>query len=48
MTKGGWSVSGTFGIITPCSATYYMVDGAAVSLNLATKASLGGNKTLET
>ena len=39
-----WSVSDTFGIITPCSATHHLVVGGPVSLNLATKASFGGKK----
>ena len=41
-----WSVSDIFGIITLCSATYHLVVGGPVSLNLATKASFGGKKTL--
>ena len=40
-------VSYTFGIITPCSATYDLVVGRPVSLNLATKASFGGKKALK-
>ena len=39
-----WSVSDIFGIITLCSATYHLVVGGPVSLNLATKASFGGKK----
>ena len=31
-----WSVCGTFEIITPCSATYYLEVGAPVSLKPAT------------
>ena len=41
-----WSVSDIFGIITPCSATCHLVVGGSVSLNLTTKASFGGKKTL--
>ena len=33
-----------FGIINPCSATYQLVVGAPVLLNLATKASFGDKK----
>ena len=33
-----WSASDKFGIITLCSATYYLVVGAPVSLKVATKA----------
>ena len=40
-------VSDTFGIITPCSATYHLEGGAPVSLKLATKASFGGKKISE-
>ena len=39
-------VSDTFGIITPCSGTYHLVVGGPISLNLATKASFGGKRTL--
>ena len=42
-----WSVHDAFGIITPCSATYQLVVGRPVSLNLATKVSFGGKKTLK-
>ena len=40
------SESDIFGIITLCSATYHLVVGEPASLNLATKASFGGKKTL--
>ena len=39
-----WSVADVFGIITPCLATYHLVVGGSVSLNLATKASFGCKK----
>ena len=42
-----WSVCDRFGIITPCSATYHLVVSGPVSLNLTTKASFGGKKTLK-
>ena len=41
------SVSDIFEIITPCLATYHLEVGAPVSLNLPTKASFGGKKTLK-
>ena len=39
-----WSVCGTFEIITPCSATYYLEVGPPVSLKPATEVSCGGKK----
>ena len=42
-----WSVSDKFGIITPCSATYYLEVHARVSLKVATKAYFGGKRTLK-
>ena len=41
------SVSDKFGIISPCSATYFMKVGASVSLKPATKTSFGGKKILK-
>ena len=41
------SVSDTFGIVTPCSATYHLDVRTPVSLKLATKASFGGKRTLK-
>ena len=42
-----WIVSGIFEIITSCWVTYHLVVGGPVSLNVATKASFGGQKTLK-
>ena len=35
------------GITTPCLATYYLEDGAHLSLKVATKGSIRGKKTLK-
>ena len=45
--KEDWSISDTFGIITPCSATCHLEVGAPVSLKLASKTSFGGKKSLK-
>ena len=42
-----WNVSDKFGIIIPCSATYFMEVGARVSLKVATKISFRAKKTLK-
>ena len=41
------SASGKFGIITTCSATYFLELGASVSLKVASKGSLRGEKHSE-
>ena len=43
-----WNVSDSFGIITPCSATYHPEMKAPISLKAATKASLRGKTTPKT
>ena len=43
-----WNVSDSFGIITPCSATYHPEVKAPISLKAATKASLRGKTTPKT
>ena len=42
-----WSVSDKFGINTPCSAIYFLEEGACVSLKVAIKGSVRGKSTLK-
>ena len=42
-----WSVTDVFGIITPYSDIYHLKVCAPVSLKVATKASFGGKKLLQ-
>ena len=42
-----WNVFEQFGIAIPCSAAYFLEVGAHVSLKVAIKVSIRGNKTLK-